>query len=94
MASADSDPTVPPVAEYVIKVTSRCDLACDHCYVYEDPHRLGGDSRFGWIYPSFVLAATRIAEYAVRHGLSGSQLSHPCTAVSHCCWAHSGSCRS
>ncbi len=23
------------VSQYVLKVTSRCDLACDHCYVYE-----------------------------------------------------------
>ncbi len=23
------------ISQYVLKVCSRCDLACDHCYVYE-----------------------------------------------------------
>ena len=23
------------VSQYVLKVCGRCDLACDHCYVYE-----------------------------------------------------------
>lgn len=24
-----------PISQFVLKVHSRCDLACDHCYVYE-----------------------------------------------------------
>src|SRR6476620_1575572 len=24
-----------PFTQYVLKIHSRCDLACDHCYVYE-----------------------------------------------------------
>jgi hypothetical protein len=24
-----------PIDQFVVKVHSRCDLACDHCYVYE-----------------------------------------------------------
>ena len=24
-----------PLSQFVLKVHSRCDLACDHCYVYE-----------------------------------------------------------
>lgn len=32
-----SGPSAPPLpfTQYVVKVHSRCDLACDHCYVYE-----------------------------------------------------------
>ena len=28
---------VAPLTQYVLKLVSRCDLACDHCYVYEHP---------------------------------------------------------
>ncbi len=60
---------VRPIAEYVLKVASRCNLACDHCYVYGDPDR-------GWLRRPTVMdpatvraAAIRIAEHAARHGL-------------------------
>lgn len=60
---------VRPIAEYVLKVASRCNLACDHCYVYRDPDR-------GWMRRPRVMdratvraAAFRIAEHAARHGL-------------------------
>jgi uncharacterized protein len=57
-----------PVQEYVLKVASRCNLACDHCYVYADP---GQD----WLRLPVVIepatvraAAARIAEHAQLHG--------------------------
>ena len=60
---------VRPIAEYVLKVASRCNLACDHCYVYGDPDR-------GWLRRPTVMdpataraAAVRIAEHAAGHGL-------------------------
>ncbi|HET9256654.1 MAG TPA: FxsB family cyclophane-forming radical SAM/SPASM peptide maturase [Pseudonocardiaceae bacterium] len=60
---------VRPIAEYVLKVASRCNLACDHCYVYGDPDK-------GWLRRPTVIdvttvraAATRIAEHAAHHGL-------------------------
>ncbi|MGH3921291.1 MAG: FxsB family cyclophane-forming radical SAM/SPASM peptide maturase [Pseudonocardiaceae bacterium] len=60
---------VQPITEYVLKVASRCNLACDHCYVYGDPDR-------GWLRRPTVMdpatvraAAIRIAEHAARHGL-------------------------
>ncbi|MGH3612609.1 MAG: FxsB family cyclophane-forming radical SAM/SPASM peptide maturase [Pseudonocardia sp.] len=60
---------VRPIAEYVLKVASRCNLACDHCYVYGDPDR-------GWLRRPRVMdlatvraAAIRIAEHAAHHGL-------------------------
>jgi uncharacterized protein len=59
---------------FVLKVHSRCDLACDHCYVYEAadqswrgrPKAISDD----------VLRRTsgRIAEHATRHGLARVQV--------------------
>ncbi len=58
-----------PITEYVLKVASRCNLACDHCYVYGDPDK-------GWLRrptvmdPATVRAtAIRIAEHAAHHSL-------------------------
>jgi len=66
----------PPVAlsQFVLKVHSRCDLACDHCYVYEAadqswrgrPMVLSGDVA--------AQAAKRIAEHARTHGLKTVQV--------------------
>ena len=58
-----------PVSQYVLKVTSRCDLACDHCYVYEHadqswrakPKRIAGATA--------RQAARRISEHAQAHCL-------------------------
>jgi len=64
-----SQPVV-PFQQFVLKVHSRCDLACDHCYVY-----FGHDQ--GWHDRPTVMAmetaeavAQRIAEHAQTHGLS------------------------
>lgn len=58
-----------PFREFVLKIHSRCDLACDYCYMYEmadqswrrRPHRM----------PMAVLeqAARRIAEHVAAHRL-------------------------
>jgi len=57
------------VSQYVLKVSSRCDLSCDHCYVYEHADQ-------SWRGRPKVLdgaaarqAATRIAEHAKAHRL-------------------------
>lgn len=57
------------ISQYVLKIVSRCDLSCDHCYVYEHPDQ-------GWrrqpitMAPSVVDAvADRIAAHAEGHGL-------------------------
>jgi uncharacterized protein len=62
------------IAQYVLKVHSRCDLACDHCYVYEHADQ-------SWrlkpraISPSTaVAAARRIAEHAAAHRLRAVQV--------------------
>jgi uncharacterized protein len=59
-----------PFRQFVLKVHSRCDLACDHCYVYEheDTSWRGRPK----VASDEVLARTaeRIAEHARSHGLA------------------------
>ncbi|MGH6657990.1 MAG: FxsB family cyclophane-forming radical SAM/SPASM peptide maturase, partial [Actinocrinis sp.] len=58
-----------PFRQFVLKVHSRCDLACDHCYVYEHadqswrgrPAQISGETA--------TLVARRIAEHAAAHKL-------------------------
>jgi uncharacterized protein len=57
------------VSQYVLKVCSRCDLACDHCYVFEHADQ-------SWrTKPRFITTATarqaarRISEHAKAHRL-------------------------
>jgi uncharacterized protein len=57
------------ITQFVLKVHSRCDLACDHCYVFEHADQ-------SWrrkprsISPATVhAAAARMAEHAASHGL-------------------------
>lgn len=59
-----------PFRQFVLKVHSRCDLACDHCYVYRAADQ-------GWRNQATVMteetaarAAHRIAEHARAHELS------------------------
>ena len=64
-----SHPLRLPFRQFVLKVHSRCDLACDHCYVYEH-----ADSSWQGR-PKVITSATvakageRIAEHAQHHGL-------------------------
>ncbi len=58
-----------PLSQFVLKVHSRCDLACDHCYVYQGPDQSWrGRPR---AMPDAVIgqAARRIAEHAALHRL-------------------------
>jgi uncharacterized protein len=58
-----------PFRQFVLKIHSRCDLACDHCYVYEHADQSWRD-RPKIIAPETVAkAGERIAEHAGRHGL-------------------------
>ena len=60
-----------PFRQFVLKVHSRCDLACDHCYVYEHADQ-SWVSRPVAISPEAVdQAGERIAEHARDNGLSG-----------------------
>jgi uncharacterized protein len=67
----DLNPSVvTPFRQFVIKLESRCDLSCDHCYVYEhaDTSWRGRPT----VPPDDVLVRTaaRIAEHAREHGLA------------------------
>lgn len=63
-----------PFRQFVLKVSSRCDLACDHCYVFEHADQ-------SWRFqPKMISEATvtlvgeRIAEHASRHRLEGVRI--------------------
>ncbi|HEX4062661.1 MAG TPA: FxsB family cyclophane-forming radical SAM/SPASM peptide maturase [Streptosporangiaceae bacterium] len=57
------------VSQYVLKVHSRCDLACDHCYVYRHADQSWQQKPKKLAVTTARHAAERIAEHAVTHGL-------------------------
>ncbi|MEV4493705.1 FxsB family cyclophane-forming radical SAM/SPASM peptide maturase [Micromonospora coxensis] len=60
---------VSPLSQYVLKLTSRCDLACDHCYVYEHPDQSWRRQPRVMAAATLRGAARRIAEHAAAHRL-------------------------
>jgi uncharacterized protein len=61
---------VVPISEYVVKMATRCDLACDYCYVYTMADQ---SWRTRPLFPApETIAATahRIAEHTRSHGLA------------------------
>jgi uncharacterized protein len=58
------------ISQYVLKVHSRCDLACDHCYVYEHADQSWHGKPRAIPLATAELAAARIAEHAVAHRLA------------------------
>ena len=58
-----------PFRQFVLKVHSRCDLACDHCYVYEHADRSWQARPRVIARETVAQAAARIAEHARRHAL-------------------------
>jgi uncharacterized protein len=55
--------------QFVLKVHSRCDLRCDHCYVYRHADRSWRGRPVTMSEETLRLAAARIAEHAAEHGL-------------------------
>jgi uncharacterized protein len=66
-------PTV-PLSQFVLKVHSRCDLACDHCYVYEGADQSWRGRPKGLADEVIAQAAVRIAEHAAAHRLDAVQV--------------------
>lgn len=60
-----------PFRQFVLKVHSRCDLACDHCYVYELADQSWRGRPRIIASETVVKAAERIAEHVRRYSLPG-----------------------
>jgi uncharacterized protein len=58
-----------PLRQFVLKVHSRCDLACDHCYVYRGPDQSWRRQPLAMSDETAARAARRIAEHARAHRL-------------------------
>lgn len=63
-----------PLSQVVLKVHSRCDLACDHCYVYEAADQSWRGRPKVISHEVTVQAARRIADYAAAHSLPAVQV--------------------
>lgn len=60
-----------PFRQFVLKVHSRCDLACNHCYIYEHSDQSWrGRPKDGISSETAAFAARRIAEHAAAHRLA------------------------
>ena len=57
--------------QFILKVHSRCDLACDHCYVYTMADQRWRERPVVMSRRTARQAADRIAEHAHAHGLAG-----------------------
>jgi uncharacterized protein len=66
-------PTIGPpatISQFVLKVHSRCDLACDHCYVYEHADQSWRGRPRAIAMDTVRAVADRVAEHARAHGLT------------------------
>jgi len=68
----DRPPAV--LSQFVLKVHSRCDLACDHCYVYEGADQSWHGRPVAISDEAISRTAQRIAEHAAAHQLSSVQV--------------------
>jgi uncharacterized protein len=62
-------PGVVPFRQFVLKVCTRCDLACDHCYVYEHADQSWRAKPKVISDETVVAAASRIASHARSHAV-------------------------
>lgn len=56
--------------QFVLKVHARCDLACDHCYVYEHADQSWRARPAGMPVATMARTARRIADHAAAHRLT------------------------
>jgi uncharacterized protein len=63
-----------PLGQVVLKVHSRCDLACDHCYVYEAADQSWHGRPMVISEEVTAQAGRRIAEHAAAHSLPAVQV--------------------
>jgi uncharacterized protein len=69
MIGAEAATGTHPLSQYVLKVHSRCDLACDHCYVYEHADQGWRRQPIRMDRSTVAAAAKRIAAHATAHAL-------------------------
>jgi uncharacterized protein len=62
--SATTAASPQPISQFVIKVNGRCDLACDHCYVFEHADQSWRVKAMSMAPDTLHRAASRIAEHA------------------------------
>ena len=62
------------VSQYVLKVCGRCDLACDHCYVYEHADQSWRHKPKIVAVETVTQAARRISEHAQHHRLADASV--------------------
>jgi uncharacterized protein len=62
-----------PFRQFVLKVHSRCDLACDHCYVYEHADQSWRGKPVTMAVETMAQVAARIGEHARSQGLDRVQ---------------------
>jgi uncharacterized protein len=65
---------VRPFRQFVLKICSRCDLACDHCYVYEYADQSWRGRPKVISDETVTKAAERIAEHARNHALAAVRI--------------------
>jgi uncharacterized protein len=58
-----------PVREWVLKLFERCNLACDHCYMYEAADQGWRDRPMAMAEATVAQVAVRVAEHAEAHDL-------------------------
>jgi uncharacterized protein len=63
-----------PFREFILKVHSRCDLACGYCYMYESADQSWRDQPRRMSPDVAKLTAERIGEHAKAHGLANLAL--------------------
>ena len=63
-----------PLSQVVLKIHSRCDLACDHCYVYEAADQSWRGRPMVISAEVTAQAARRIADHAAAHSLPAVQV--------------------
>ncbi len=63
-----------PFREFVLKIHSRCDLACDYCYMYEMADQSWRGRPRAMSPPVLAKTAERIAEHAATHDLDSVEL--------------------
>lgn len=63
-----------PLRQFILKLHSRCNLACDYCYVYELADQTWRDQPRTMNGATIGRAAERIAEHAAAHDLRAVQI--------------------